>query len=139
MEPAARFAAARVARLATADADGVPHVVPLVFTVEGNTLYSCVDHKPKRTNALRRLKNIAVNSAVSLLVDHYDDDWNRLWWVRVDGHAEVLDASTPEGTAAIDALAAKYPQYADMRPEGPVIAVRNLRWQHWTAEGRGVR
>jgi PPOX class probable F420-dependent enzyme len=133
MDPVQRFSAARVARLATAGPDGVPHLVPLVFALAEDTIYSCVDFKPKRTTALRRLKNIAANPSVSILVDHYDDDWDQLWWVRVDGVAEVLDATAAEGTAAIDALAAKYPQYAARRPQGPVIAVRSLRWHHWSA------
>ncbi|MDV7246003.1 MULTISPECIES: TIGR03668 family PPOX class F420-dependent oxidoreductase [Rhodococcus] len=133
MDPVQRFSAARVARLATAGPDGVPHLVPLVFALAEDTIYSCVDFKPKRTTALRRLKNIAANPSVSILVDHYDDDWDQLWWVRVDGVAEVLDATTAEGTAAIDALAAKYPQYAARRPQGPVITVRSLRWHHWSA------
>ncbi|MCQ4119622.1 TIGR03668 family PPOX class F420-dependent oxidoreductase [Rhodococcus tibetensis] len=133
MNPVQRFSTARVARLATAGPDGAPHVVPLVFAVDEDTIYSCVDYKPKRSTALRRLKNIAANSAVSLLVDHYDDDWNQLWWVRVDGVAEILDATTAEGASAIDVLAAKYPQYVARRPDGPVIAVRSLRWHHWSA------
>lgn len=133
MDPVQRFSAARVARLATAGPDGAPHLVPLVFALAEDTIYSCVDFKPKRTTALRRLKNIAANPSVSILVDHYDDDWDQLWWVRVDGVAEVLDATTAEGTAAIDTLATKYPQYAARRPHGPVIAVRSLRWHHWSA------
>ncbi len=80
-----RFASARVARLATADAGGRPHIVPIVFAVEGDIIYSAVDHKPKRTTALRRLANMAENPFVALLVDYYDDDWSRLWWARADG------------------------------------------------------
>lgn len=130
-DPRAQFAAARVASLATADADGVPHIVPLVFVVVGDTLYSCVDHKPKTTTALRRLRNISQNPRVSLLVDRYDDDWSQLWWVRADGEAEILEPQTPEAEKAIDALARKYSQYVDTRPDGQVIAVRNLRWSSW--------
>lgn len=130
-DPRARFATARVARLATADTDGVPHIVPLVFVVVGNTVYSCVDHKPKTTTALRRLKNIAATGHVSLLVDRYDDDWSQLWWVRADGEAEILEPGTDEAESAIDALASKYPQYVDSRPNGQVIAVRNVRWSSW--------
>ena len=80
-----RFAAARVARLATADAAGRPHIVPITFAVDGDVVYSAVDAKPKRRTALKRLANIAANPAVALLVDHYADDWNELWWVRADG------------------------------------------------------
>ena len=87
-----RFAAARVARLATADLEGRPHLVPIVFALAGETLYSVVDAKPKRTTELRRLRNVRSNPSVSLLVDHYDDaDWSALWWVRADGSARVLD------------------------------------------------
>ncbi|MGC0366700.1 PPOX class probable F420-dependent enzyme [Rhodococcus sp. 27YEA15] len=128
-----RFAAARVARLATVGADGMPHLVPLVFAVSGAVLYSCVDHKPKTTTALRRLRNIEETGRVSLLVDHYDDDWSQLWWVRVDGDAEVLAPGTPEAELAVDALATKYHQYVDVRPSGPVTVVRDLRWSAWSS------
>ncbi|MGV9712633.1 TIGR03668 family PPOX class F420-dependent oxidoreductase [Gordonia sp. NPDC003424] len=128
-----RFTQARVARLATVGADGQPHLVPMVFAVEDDTLYTCVDHKPKRTRALRRLANIAVNPAVSVLVDHYSDDWDELWWVRVDGVAEVVDAADEIGAHGIDVLAAKYGQYRDRRPDGPVIVVRELAWHEWAA------
>ena len=107
MDVVARFAAARIARLATVGADGVPHLVPLVFALDSDAIYSCVDHKPKRTTALRRLKNISGNPAVTLLVDHYDENWDHLWWVRVDGRARILDPDSDEGAAALDVLAAK--------------------------------
>ena len=85
-----RFAAARVARLATADAEGVPHVVPVVFAVDRDTIVVAVDHKPKRTTALKRLANVRANPRVALLADHYaDDDWDALWWVRADGAGTV--------------------------------------------------
>ncbi|MEV0946933.1 TIGR03668 family PPOX class F420-dependent oxidoreductase [Rhodococcus sp. NPDC049939] len=134
MEAVEQFASARVARLATVGLGSVPHLVPIVFALDSETIYSSVDHKPKRTTALRRLQNIAANPAVSVLVDHYDEDWNQLWWVCVNGQAEILDAGTPEGICALDVLAAKYPQYVERRPEGPVIAVRSLRWHHWSAQ-----
>src|SRR4051812_1328952 len=105
-----RFTDARVARLATTGEDG-PHLVPVVFAVVGDTLYSAVDGKPKTTRDLKRLRNIAADSRVSLLVDHYDEDWSMLWWVRVDGRATVHEVTSAVGTAAVDALAAKYPQY----------------------------
>jgi PPOX class probable F420-dependent enzyme len=129
----ATFAAARVARLATADAHGVPHLVPIVFAADGNIVYSAVDQKPKRTHALRRLANLAVNPSVSLLVDHYDDDWNALWWVRADGRALVLDTSAAETARAIDLLALRYHQYRAQRPDGPVIAITVQRWSGWQA------
>ncbi|MGZ4272517.1 MAG: TIGR03668 family PPOX class F420-dependent oxidoreductase, partial [Solirubrobacteraceae bacterium] len=85
-----RFAAARVARLATADAGGRPHLVPVVFAVEGDRIYTVVDAKPKRTTSLRRLANVLENPQVALLVDHYDDsDWDALWWARADGRGRV--------------------------------------------------
>src|SRR5690348_1391752 len=90
-EARARFAAARVARLATADASGRPHVVPIVFAVAGDEIVSAVDAKPKRTTALRRLANVRENPRVALLADHYEDDWSALWWVRADGTARVAE------------------------------------------------
>lgn len=127
MTPAQRFAAARVARLATVGADGAPHLVPIVFAVAGDLIHSAVDAKPKRHRNLRRLANIAHEPRVSLLADHYDDDWTRLWWVRADGVARV-SASSAAGLAA---LRAKYPQYAQSPPAGPFITVEVSRWTAW--------
>jgi PPOX class probable F420-dependent enzyme len=125
-----RFASARVARLATADAAGVPHIVPLVFALDGDTLYSAVDRKPKRTTDLKRLRNVAANPRVALLADHYaDDDWDALWWARADGTGRVLDAA-PEAVAL---LRERYLQYRDAPPEGPVLAVEVHRWSGWRA------
>jgi PPOX class probable F420-dependent enzyme len=130
MDARARFAAARVARLATADAAGRPHLVPVCFAVDGDTVYSVVDEvKPKATPRLRRLRNVAENPAVSLLVDHYDDDWSALWWVRADGRARVLEAA-PD---AIALLASRYEQYRAEPPRGPVLAVDVERWRGWSA------
>ncbi|KAA0024174.1 TIGR03668 family PPOX class F420-dependent oxidoreductase [Antrihabitans cavernicola] len=126
-----RFASSPVARLATVGADGRPHLVPVVFALVDDTVCMAVDHKPKTTRALRRLDNIAATGHVSLLVDHYEGDWSQLWWLRVDGNAQVVDADSPDGVTAIDALVAKYPQYDDARPEGPAIVVRDLQWHHW--------
>ncbi|GAB2636704.1 TIGR03668 family PPOX class F420-dependent oxidoreductase [Prescottella soli] len=128
-----RFADAPVARMATVSADGDPHLVPVVFVVVGDTIYTAVDDKPKTTRRLRRLANIAATGRVSLLVDHYDDDWTRLWWLRVDGAAQVISPEDDEGRRAVDALVAKYPQYRSMRPSGPVVAVRDLRCRSWSA------
>jgi PPOX class probable F420-dependent enzyme len=127
-----RFAAARVARLATADAECRPHLVPVVFAVRGDTVYSAVDAKPKRTTSLRRLANVAENPVVSLLVDHYDDDWERLWWVRADGRGRVLDGSVPEAAQAIELLRERYPQ---QRATGAVLAVDVESWSGWAADG----
>jgi PPOX class probable F420-dependent enzyme len=127
-----RFAAARVARLATAGAGCRPHLVPVVFAVRDDTVYSAVDAKPKRTTSLRRLANVAANPAVSLLVDHYEDDWERLWWVRADGRGRVLDGSVPEAARAVELLRERYPQ---QRATGAVLAVDVERWSGWAADG----
>lgn len=127
-----RFAAARVARLATADAGCRPHLVPVVFVVRADTVYSAVDAKPKRTTSLRRLANVAENPAVSLLVDHYEDEWERLWWVRADGRGRVLDGSVPEAAQAIELLRERYPQ---QRATGAVLAVDVEHWTGWAASG----
>jgi PPOX class probable F420-dependent enzyme len=94
-------------------------------------IYSAVDAKPKTTRALRRLENVRAGGRASLLVDHYEEDWERLWWVRVDGPAEVLESAP----AALDALAAKYEQYRAARPAGPVIAITPERWRSWIPSG----
>ncbi|MBY8883419.1 TIGR03668 family PPOX class F420-dependent oxidoreductase [Streptomyces sp. PTM05] len=131
-----RFAAARVARLATADADGRPHVVPVVFAVDGDAVLMAVDHKPKRSRALKRLADIAANPAVCLLADGYQEDWDALWWARADGTARVRPADERGDDPAIAALVAKYPaQYGDRPPPGPVIEVTVTRWSGWTAAG----
>jgi PPOX class probable F420-dependent enzyme len=127
-----RFAAARVARLATVSGDGQPHLVPVVFAVEHDTVLIAVDHKPKRHRALRRLRNIAENPAVSLLVDHYDDDWDALWWVRADGTATVAE-DEPALVRAREVLGARYPQHREQPPEGPAIVVEIRRWTGWSA------
>jgi PPOX class probable F420-dependent enzyme len=125
----ARFAQARVARLATADKDGRPHLVPVTFAVRADVVVIAVDHKPKTTTNLRRLRNIAENSQVSLLVDHYDEDWRQLWWVRVDGVARILpEAGRIEPVAW---LRAKYEQYRDRPPAGPVIEIRVRKVVDW--------
>lgn len=127
-----RFVAARVARLATLGAGG-PHLVPTVFAVLGDVIVCAIDGKPKTTRNLQRLRNIATDPRVSLLVDHYDDDWSTLWWVRVVGTASVHDADSATGSAGLDALVAKYDQYQRARPAGPVIAVAARRWSSWSA------
>ena len=133
-EARARFAAARVARLATADASGRPHVVPLVFAVDGDTVLSAVDAKPKRTTALRRLANVEANPQVALLADHYDDaDWDALWWVRADGTGRVVQPDAPDAARAVELLQARYPQYRAHPPAGPVLVVDVRRWSGWQA------
>jgi PPOX class probable F420-dependent enzyme len=128
-----RFRTARIARLATADAEGHPHLVPVTFAVADDlAVYIAIDHKPKTTRDLRRLRDIRVNPAVSILVDHYDEDWAQLWWTRADGTATILD-DPADIRAPVDLLVAKYPQYQEIRPAGPVIAVNVARWLGWTA------
>lgn len=127
-----RFLAAPVARLATVRPDGRPHLVPVTFAAVDRVIYTAVDAKPKTTRQLRRLANITANPAVSLLVDHYADDWSQLWWVRVDGAARVGN-SGPGVDAGLAALAAKYPQYAAAPPGGPVIAVEVTGLRSWSA------
>jgi PPOX class probable F420-dependent enzyme len=122
-----RFAAARVARLATVTPDGAPHLVPIVFAVAGDVIHTAVDAKPKRHRALQRLANIGHEPRVSVLADAYDEDWTQLWWVRADGIARVL-ASSPAGAAA---LAAKYPQYRETPPPGPFVEITVRRWSAW--------
>jgi PPOX class probable F420-dependent enzyme len=128
-----RFAASRVARLATADGGGLPHIVPIVFALEGDRLFSAVDHKPKRTVALRRLDNIASNPQVAVLVDQFSEQWDQLWWARADGLAAVLDPESSEGGRGLDLLVSRYPQYSGRRPVGPVISISVRRWSGWSA------
>jgi PPOX class probable F420-dependent enzyme len=129
-EPRALLAAARVGRLATVRPDGRPHVVVCCFAVEGDLLWTAVDAKRKQHTRLQRLANLRANPHASLLVDHYEEDWERLWWVRVDGAASVLDEGDPRALAA---LTAKYPQYAASPPAGPVIALTIERVSAWSA------
>lgn len=135
-ETRARFAAARVARLATADERGAPHLVPVCFAVDGDAIYFAVDAKPKRTRRLKRLANLHANPAVALLADHYEDeDWTRLWWARADGSGRVLDPGAAEARRALELLARRYRQYVARPPEGPVVAIAVTRWSGWSAAG----
>ena len=132
-EARALFASARVARLATVGAGARPHLVPVVFAVAGDAVYSAVDAKPKRTTALKRLENVARNPRVALLADHYDDaDWSALWWVRADGSARVLEDGE-EAERAVGLLRERYAQYRGDPPRGPVLAVAVERWSGWRA------
>lgn len=126
-----RLTAARVLRLATADATGQPHLVPATFAVVSESIAIAVDHKPKRHANLKRLRNIAANPRVSVLVDHFEDDWGRLWWVRADGAARVIENEL--GHELVDALVTKYEQYREHRPSGPVIEIQVSRWSGWVA------
>ena len=127
-----RLTTARVARLATTDPDGRPHLVPIVFAVDGETVYSAVDSKPKRSRTLRRIENARARPEVTLLVDHYEDDWSRLWWIRLRGRARVLDEGD-ERERALTLLREKYPQYVDQPPGGPVLAIDVSERREWQA------
>jgi PPOX class probable F420-dependent enzyme len=130
----------RVARLATVRGSGAPHIVPVTFGVlpvgpagGRDVVATAIDHKPKTTRNLVRLHNIAAESRVCFLVDHYDDEWSALWWVRADADATVLDGEDPRRAPALAALAAKYPQYQEFVPTGTVIWAEVVRWSWWSA------
>ena len=122
----------KVAHLATADRHGAPHVVPVCFAIEGDALYITIDEKPKRADVpLKRLRNIAENPAVAVVVDRYDDDWTRLGWVMLRGRADILTEGA-EHARAQDLLRARYAQLKDMQIASlPVIAVRLERVTSW--------
>jgi PPOX class probable F420-dependent enzyme len=128
----AHLAAARVGRLATVRPDGGPHVVVCCYAVDGDQVWTAIDEKPKSGARLQRLENVRANPRASLLVDHYEENWNRLWWVRVDGAAAVLEIGNEE-ERAIAALTARYPQYERARPPGPVITIAIERITGWSA------
>ena len=124
------FDEARVARLATVDEHGQPYLVPVTFALDGDVAYIAVDHKPKTTRNLKRLRNIEANPRVSLLVDEYTEDWTRLWWIRADGIATILrDPAT--FAEPIRLLAAKYPQYRANPIEGPIIRIEITHRARW--------
>ena len=127
-----RFASSPVARLATVRPDGRPHLVPVVFVLVGDVVFTAVDAKPKKSSRLQRLVNIASEPRCSLLVDHYEDDWSKLWWVRADGEAAVVEpAAASDGLAA---LVERHSQYRELAPSGPLLAVRVTGWSGWSAE-----
>ena len=131
-EARARIAAARVGRLATVDRDGRPHVVPICFAISGDRVVSVVDDKPKRSRELRRLDNVREHPDVQLAVDHYDDDWSKLWWVRLSGRGRVIDEGWVR-EQAIHLLADKYRQYREVLPAGPVLVIDVTRITSWEA------
>ena len=131
-EAMARFGSARVAHLATADGDGQPHLVPVTFALDsGGRILVGIDHKPKASSDLRRLRNIAVNPQVSVLADHYDEDWNRLWWARADGTA-LISREGADHEARWGLLRDRYRQYDGLTLVGPVIAITPARWSGWS-------
>lgn len=128
----AKLAAARRGFLGTAGRNGRPHLVPICFVLDGDTCYSAVDWKPKRTARLRRLENVREQPWATLLVDHYEEDWSRLWWVRLDGRAVVLESGR-EFQRALGLLQARYEQYRSRPPSGPVLKLAIERWSGWSA------
>ena len=125
-------AAARVATLATISAEGSPHVVPCVFALAERTAYTPVDAKPKRTRDLQRVRNLERDPRVAMLIQGWDEDWSRLWWVRLEGRGRMV-ASSPELSAARSLLLDKYAQYRDPAELDPVIAVDIAVWRAWSA------
>jgi PPOX class probable F420-dependent enzyme len=131
LSPPERAVTARVARLATVDASGSPHLVPIVFAIREDRIVTPIDHKPKRSMRLRRLDNVAAEPRVAVLFDSYDEDWSRLWWVRADGMATVLAFGGPGHAAAAELLADRYEQYRDHPITGPIIEIAVTRWASW--------
>ena len=129
-EALTRLGEARSGHLGTVRPDGRPQVLVVTFAMLGEDVVTAIDHKPKRTRHLQRLANIEANPAVSLLVDHYEEEWDRLWWVRVDGQARIHHTGGL-WSGAIEALAEKYHQYRERPPDGPVIAVTPDRVTWW--------
>ena len=132
VEALARAASARAGHLATVNPDGTPHVVVVTFALVGGNVVTAIDHKPKTTIRLQRLTNIEANPRASFLVDHYEDDWDRLWWVRIDGVASVhVDGEIH--SSAVEALVGKYEQYRVNPPSGPVIAITQEGVTSWAS------
>jgi PPOX class probable F420-dependent enzyme len=133
-DPLARLAAARVAYLATASADGTPHVVPIVLAVDGERILTAIDGKPKAARRPRRLANIAENPRVAVLAEQYDDgDWSRLWWVRADGRARIAESGA-EREHGLAALRARYAQYrGQVALDGPLVVIEIDAVRGWAA------
>jgi PPOX class probable F420-dependent enzyme len=123
---------ARVGRLATSGTSAAPDVVPCCFAIDELVAYSAVDDKPKRTQRLARLDAVDRTGWATLLVDSYQEDWQRLWWIRVRGPAAVVEDGE-QHDRAVRLLLAKYPQYRTHRLEGPIILLRLLHWRTWAA------
>ena len=133
-EQATRLSETPVGHLATADANGRPHVIPVCFAYDGQYIYSVLDAKPKRGSltSLRRVRNILANPQVSLVIDHYDEDWTRLWYLLVQGRAELIESGA-EPADAVSLLRSKYPQYRKMDLDGnPVIKITPERATGWS-------
>lgn len=128
------FAAARVVRLATINPDGSPHQIPITFACcsePADAVVFAVDHKPKSGKPLRRVQNLAARPAVCLLADEWAEDWERLWWARADGMAQVLEETDARRAIALAALIARYPQYQEVPPVGPVVWIEVTEWSGW--------
>ena len=127
-----RFGDARVAVLATVDPTAAPHVVPVTFVVDGDAVWTAVDGKPKRSTRLRRLANLRGNPRTSLLVQHWEEDWQLLWWVRADGTAAITeDQDTVDRVVRL--LRRKYDQYDEVAVGGPVVEITVQDWRGWSA------
>ena len=131
-EARARFESVRVARLATADAEGMPHIVPIVFAIDGDRIVTAIDGKRKSGGALRRVENITANPRVSVLVDAYDEDWSQLWWARADGTASIHEEG-PVRDQALGVLSGRYAQYGRVPLSGPAVIIEVDSWSGWTA------
>jgi PPOX class probable F420-dependent enzyme len=137
MAARALLASARVATLATLLPDGRTHQVPITFALDGDTLYTAIDRKPKRSERLQRLRNLAFDPRASVLAHHYDDeDWSSLWWVRADGAGRIVTADDLEHEAAVALLCARYWQYRAEPPSGPAIVISVSSWTGWRAASR---
>jgi PPOX class probable F420-dependent enzyme len=132
LSPRDRLITARVARLATVDPTGAPHLVPIVFALDGDRIVTPIYHKPKRSTRLQRLANIASEQRVAVLADHYDEDWSRLWWVRADGVAALLEPGGPGHAPAARLLSERYSQYRSHPLEGSIIEITVTRWTGWS-------
>jgi PPOX class probable F420-dependent enzyme len=127
-----RLATARVGRFASVTPEGTPHIVPVTFAIVEGTVVHMIDQKPKTTSRLRRLSNVEATPVASLLVDRYDEDWSRLWWVRADGAVRVETGGDPWQRAR-DGLAEKYEQYRLSPPQGAAVYLTIDRLTHWSS------
>jgi PPOX class probable F420-dependent enzyme len=127
-----RVAEARVGYLATVNSDGRPHVVPITFALSGRAIVTVTDSKPKSSSVLQRHRNLSAQPQTSVLVDHYDDDWTKLWWARADGVAKLLTDTEADYPIGITALVDKYPQYAADPPSGLMIWIDAITWSGWS-------
>ena len=127
-----RFSTSRVARLATVRPDGAPHLVPIVFALDGDVVFTAVDHKPKQGKPLQRLDNLRSEPRCAVLVDHYTEDWSALWWVRADGIAKVVD-QPPGDHPGLALLTGRYAPYRDVPLRGPLIVIEVTRWSGWSS------